>query len=198
MLRRLIPFSLLLAAPVLAQEAGPPEGWMVRAENAARPVKFAAMGPGFHLHEGGSGIAYREADKAGEKFHAEVTFNQTKAPQHPEAYGVFMGGADLAGDAQKYVYFLIRGDGMYTVKKRDGAQAPTLVAWTASDAIVKADAAGKASNKVEIDATGDKVAFKVNGKVVYEMAEGARAGIVGLRLNHGLDVHIAGFAVHKM
>jgi hypothetical protein len=49
-----------------------------------------------------------------------------------------------------------------------------------------------------VDATGEKVVFKVNGKSVYELAEANRAGIVGLRLNHGLDVHIDGFAVHEM
>jgi hypothetical protein len=72
------------------------------------------------------------------------------------------------------------------------------VPWTAHDAIVKAGADGKARNTGEIDAAGEKVVFKVNGKSVYELEQADRAGIVGLRLNHGLDVHIDGFAVHKM
>ena len=29
-------------------------------------------------------------------------------------------------------------------------------------------------------------------------APGAMAGFVGLRVNHNLDVHVAGFAVHKL
>jgi hypothetical protein len=111
---------------------------------------------------------------------------------------VFLAGNDLDADTQSYVYFLVRGDGKYTVKRRTGATAPTVVDWTDSDAIVKADAEGKAKNTVEIDATGEKVVFKVNGKAVLEMAEANRAGVIGLRLNHGLDVHIEGFAVHKM
>ena len=49
-----------------------------------------------------------------------------------------------------------------------------------------------------VDAAGAKVAFKVNGKTVYEMDAPDKAGIVGLRVNHGLDVHVAGFAVHKL
>ena len=40
--------------------------------------------------------------------------------------------------------------------------------------------------------------FKVNGKPVYTMETADRAGIVGLRTNHGLDLHISGFAVHKI
>lgn|GEM_PF-5953492 len=71
-----------------------------------------------------------------------------------------------------------------------------MVAWTDHEAIQKQDAAGKATNNVEIDAAGPKVVFKVNGKSVYEMEMADRAGNVGLRLNHGLDVHISGFAVH--
>jgi len=149
---------------------------------------------------GQAAILYRDADKVGGKFHTVASFTQTKAPTHPEGYGIFFAGTDLAGEGQKYTYFLIRGDGMYLVKQRDGANTSNVVSWTASDAIVKADSGGKATNKVEVDAAGAKVVFKVNGKTVYELAaaEGTRAGIVGLRVNHGLDVHIGEFAVHKL
>jgi hypothetical protein len=200
MLRRVLPLALLLAVPALAtaQDAALPDGWTARPDRAGRSIMFSAMGPGHHLKPGGSGIVYRAADRSGNKFHAVVTFVQTKAPEHPEAYGVFLAGNDLDADTQSYVYFLVRGDGKYTVKRRTGATAPTVVDWTDSDAIVKADAEGKAKNTVEIDATGEKVVFKVNGKAVHEMAEANRAGVIGLRLNHGLDVHIEGFAVHKM
>jgi len=196
MVGRWIAVLSVVAASVLTQTL--PAGWSVRADRGnVAAVKFAAMGSGFHISPGDASILFREADKVDGKFHAEVSFTQTKAPQHPEAYGMFLGGKDLAGDGQKYTYFLIRGDGMYSVKKRDGAAATGVVAWTATDAIQKQDSAGKATNKIEIDAAGAKVAFKVNGKTVYEM-ESDRSGIVGLRVNHGLDVHIAGFGVHKM
>jgi hypothetical protein len=198
MIRRIVPALLLAGSPALAQQSGLPEGWSSRPDRAGRTIMFAAMGGAYHLSPGGSGIVYREADKTGNKFHAVVTFIQTKAPEHPEAYGVFLAGNDLTGDGQRYVYFLIRGDGQYSVKKREGAGAPSVVEWTGHDAIVKAGADGKAKNTVEIDAAGEKVVFKVNGKSVYELAQADRAGIVGLRLNHGLDVHIDGFAVHKM
>jgi hypothetical protein len=193
-----VPTLLLLATPALAQL---PAGWNGRADRGdASGLKFAAMGNGFHVSPGQAGVYYRDADKTGGKFHAVVSFTQTKAPAHPEGYGMVFAGSDLAGDNQKYVYFLIRGDGMYLVKKRDGAAASSVVDWKASDAIVKADAEGKATNKVEVDAAGPKVVFKVNGKSVYEMdlPEAERAGNVGLRVNHGLDVHIADYQVHKI
>jgi hypothetical protein len=107
-------------------------------------------------------------------------------------------GKDLAGEGQSYVYFLVRGDGKYLIRKRTGATTSDIVAWTDSDAIQKADAAGKATNKLEIDASGAKVGFLVNGKTVHQMAMADVAGIVGLRVNHFLDVQIEGFAVHKL
>jgi len=186
---------LLIASPAVAQL---PEGFTARADRGEPTgVKFAAMGGGFHVNPGSSAIIYREADKVPGKFHTVATFTQTKAPTHPEGYGIFFAGNDLAGDGQTYVYFLVRGDGKYLVKKRNGAETSNVVAWTDSDAIQKQDSAGKATNKLEIDG-GDKVAFKVNGKTVYEMDGASKAGIVGLRVNHGLDLHIAGVAVHKL
>jgi hypothetical protein len=197
MVSRLVGALLLVAAPVFAQ--GLPEGWSARPDRGeVSGVKFAAMGGGFHVSGGSAAVIYREADKGPGNFHTVVTFTQTKAPTHPEGYGLVFGGSDLAGADQSYVYFLVRGDGKYLVKKRAGANTTDVVTWTDSDAIQKGDEAGKATNKLEIDASGPKVVFKVNGKTVYELEGATKAGIVGLRVNHGLDVHIAGFAVHKM
>src|SRR5689334_24465503 len=118
MLRMTVPTLLLLATPALAQL---PAGWNGRADRGdASGLKFAAMGTGFHVSPGQAGVYYRDTDKVGGKFHATVTFTQTKAPAHPEGYGVIIAGSDLAAENQKYVYFLIRGDGMYLVKKREG------------------------------------------------------------------------------
>lgn len=196
MIGRLVGSLLVVASPLLAQL---PEGWAGRADKGeASGIKFLAMGPGFHLTPGASGIIYRAADKTEGKFHSIASFTQTKAPSHPEGYGMFLAGNSLDGADQSYVYFLIRGDGKFLIKKREGATTADVMAWTGHDAIQKQDAAGKSTNSMEIDASGAKVAFKVNGKVVYEMDAPNRAGQVGLRLNHGLDLHIAGFEVHKL
>lgn len=194
---RLVGTLLLIASPVFAQ--GLPEGWTARADKADAPaVKFAAMGPGFHITAGPAAVIYREADKVEGNFHAVASFTQTKAPTHAEGYGLFFAGKDLAGEGQSYVYFLVRGDGKYLVKKRDGAATSNVMVWSDSETIQKADSAGKSTNTLEIDAAGAKVVFKVNGKTVYEMDGATKAGVVGLRVNHNLDLHIAGFGVHKM
>lgn len=194
MVGRLIAGLWLAAAPLAAQH---PEGWTGRADRGeASGIKFVAMAPGFHVTPGASGIVYRTADKAAGNFHAIGSFTQTKAPSHPEAYGMFLAGNNLAAENQSYIYFLIRGDGKYLVKKRDGAATVNIVGWTDHESIQKQDAAGKSTNQIEIDANGPKVVFKVNGKAVYEMEAANRGGQVGLRINHGLDLHIASFDVH--
>ena len=150
-----------------------PAGWHAHTERNAplAALKFVSMGDGYHATMGPAAIFWRDADSVTGEYHTVATFTQTKAPMHPEAYGLIVGGQHLADSAQSYTYFLVRGDGMYSIRRRQGyANRPTaIVEWTANDAVQKADSAGKATNKVEIDAAGAKVAFKVNGKTVYEM-----------------------------
>jgi hypothetical protein len=97
---------------------------------------------------------------------------------------------------------------MYSIRQRTGGNVTNVTTegnrngWVANDAVVKQDStSGAATNLLEIsgDAVGKKITFKVNGKVVHEMnATGGTVGVVGIRMNHNLDVHVDGFAVHKM
>jgi len=203
-----------LALPLAAQQHDPdnkvagggklPAGWSARTDKNApmSDVKFDAMGGGWHFTTGPAVIVWRAADATTGGLHTEATFTQTKAPMHPEAYGLFIAGKDLGADNFSYTYFLTRGDGKFLIKKMAGGTASNVTSgWAESDALVKQDEAGKATNKLEIAVGKDgKVSFKANGKEVYAMdaAPGAMAGIVGLRVNHNLDVHVAGFVVHKM
>ncbi|HEU5219921.1 MAG TPA: hypothetical protein VFU23_14775 [Gemmatimonadales bacterium] len=210
-----------LAAPLAAQPADPdkkvsgggtlPAGWSARADGGAPldNVKFVTMGTGLHFTTGPAVIVWKETDAVKGPFHTLATFNQTKAPAHPEAYGLIVGGNDLSGAGQTYIYFLVRGDGKYTVRKRTGDAVTNLTTggdrngWLDNEAVAKQDATtGKASNKLEIDGKVDpsKVSFKVNGKTVLELPAAGLSldGRVGLRVNHNLDVHVDGFAVHKL
>jgi hypothetical protein len=204
---------LVMTAPLAAQNADPdkpvqgggklPSGWSARVDKdaAMTNVKFETMGPtGLHVTTGPAVILWKETDEGAGGFHTEATFTQTKAPQHAEAYGLFVAGKDLSGEGQAYTYFLVRQDGKFMVRTRTGAATTNVVAWTDNAAVVKADAAGKATNKLEIAVAKDQVTFSVNGKAVHTMpaAAGAMDGIVGLRVNHNLDVHIEKFGVHKL
>jgi hypothetical protein len=210
----IIALTTLLAAPLAAQGADPdkkvagggtlPTGWSAhldRATASLADVKFAPMGGGLHVTTGPAVILWKETDAVKGPFHTLATFTQTKAPTHPEAYGVIVAGKDLSTATPSYLYFIIRGDGKFMINKMAGGTRTTIVDWTENAAVVKQDAAGKATNKLEIDGKVDpgKIAFKVNGKVVHEMpAAGVDLnGAVGLRVNHNLDLHVDGFAVHK-
>jgi len=183
-----------------------PAGWSAtldRDNASLADVKLVAMGPGWHVTTGPAVIVYRAADAVKGSFHTLATFRQTKAPTHPEAYGLIVGGKDLNGANRSYLYFIIRGDGKFMINSMKGTVRTVLVPWTDNAALVKQDATtGAATNKLEIDGKVQpgKIAFKINGTVVHEMpAAGVDLdGIVGLRVNHNLDVHISDFAVHKL
>ncbi|HKG32275.1 MAG TPA: hypothetical protein VKB22_00960 [Gemmatimonadales bacterium] len=188
----------------LQPAAALPPGWTARPDEGGEPskIRFVAMEPGYHLTLGPATILYRTEDLAQGPFHTLATFHQMKKPRHPEGYGLFVGGKQLKGKDQTYTYFLVREDGAYLIKQRKGdITSEVTKGWKPSRAIKKADAQGKATNLLEIDAKQDpkKVDFKVNGQIVYSAPADQMdlTGIVGLRVNHTLDVHIEGFAVHQ-
>jgi hypothetical protein len=181
-----------------------PAGWSARPDGTGdlKSVKFVTMEPGYHLTLGPATILYREEDRANGPFHTLATFHQMKKLEHAEGYGLFFGGESLTGGEQRYIYFLVRDDGKYLIKRRDGANTSEITkGWTTNPAIKKGDAQGRTTNLLEIDAKRDptKVSFKVNGTTVHTAdAKSMRTkGIVGLRANHNLDLHVEGFAVHQ-
>lgn len=204
--------AFVSAAPLAAQgdpdtkvagAAGLPSGWVARLDRAnakVEDVKFVSMGQGYHATLGPAGIFYNPKDVATGNFTVRATMTQTRAPQHPEAYGLFVGGRNLTAANQEYLYFIVRQDGKYMIKHRAGTEVHTIADWTEHPAIVKADAAGKATNALAIRSTADSIVYLVNGTQVHAQ-DRAHAGAystngqVGLRVNHNLDVHIADFAI---
>ena len=192
--------ALALAAPLAAQAPAPlPAGWQLRLDrpsaSGAVPT-FVTMGDGYHVTSGPAAIFWSPAVTATVPFRAEASFRQTKAPTHPEAYGLLVGGRELGGPAQDYLYFLVRQDGQFMISHRAGEEVHSIVPWTAHAAVHKADSTGQATNVLRVDAGTDSVRFAVNGRQV--MALGPRvgaAGLVGLRVNHNLDVHVGKLVV---
>ena len=204
-----------LSLPAAAQEhthdadqaahggAAAPAGWTVRADRGdASGAKVETMGKGLHVTTGPAVILYRADTDGKGPFHTLATFTQTKPSKHPEGYGLFVGGKGLDGAAQQYVYFLVRQDGSYLIKRRDGEKTSDVSkGWVQHAAVKKPDAKGTATNLLEVDNKRDpsRVTFLVNGQEVYgtEAKGMALDGIVGIRTNHNLDVHVEGFDVHR-
>src|SRR5256885_6580134 len=103
-------------------------------------VKVAAMGTGMHFTLGPAVIVWRDADAATGDYHVVASFSQTKAPMHPEAYGLFIGGHDLTAAGQGYTYFLVRGAGKFLIKRRigDSPAGGNPGWWTATTAAAEA------------------------------------------------------------
>jgi len=177
-----------------------PAGWHAHADRAGADMaglRFAPMPPGWHITTGPAVILWRAEDAPTGEFTASATLHQTKAPMHPEAYGVFVGGSDLDA-APDYLYFLVRGDGKYMVRHRAASgDLHTVVDWTESPAVHQQDAAGAASNVLVVEGGPWGVRFKVNGTQVGEWPGVKASGIVGLRVNHNLDVHVSDFSVTR-
>jgi hypothetical protein len=207
----IIGFAAFSATALLAQQHGAdmdkmmsggslPAGWSVRLDSGStKPegVSVMPMGGGIHFKTGPAGIYYRTADTKSGSYEVHASFNQVEPSAHPEAYGVFVGGSDLAGAAQKYTYFLVRQDGRFMISRRNGDKVTAIVPWTENAAVKKTDASTKGTNVLSIVVASDKTRFLVNGtEVNAQPASNVDAsGIAGLRINHNLNVHVDGFGV---
>jgi hypothetical protein len=198
--------TALVAAPVLAQV---PAGWSVRvdrSQSAADPdntpnLKFATMGKGFHVTTGPAGVFWNPANTASGDFTAAATFNLLKPSGHTNYYGLIFGGSDLGGANQSYIYFLVAQDGAFMVKHRSGEQVHDVQPATKNAAVKQPGADGKSTNALEVRVAGNTISYVVNGTVVHTTPKtGMTAktdGLVGVRVNHLLDVQVDGFAVGK-
>lgn len=178
-----------------------PAGWSGRTDRASQQLsdaKFVATGKGFHVTAGPPAIYWNSANTASGNFTLRATFTQTTPSAHPEAYGVILGGKNLAMPDQDYLYFLIRQNGMYMIKHRAGTETHTIADWTASPAVKSLAAGGApAVNDLRVTSTTDSVRFVVNGTTVKSLPRLGVDGIYGLRVNHNLDVRVENFGVTK-
>jgi hypothetical protein len=206
----MIAAAALLSAPLLAQQAAdpdkkvqggaklPPE-WKARLDGSYATldsVKWENTGGGFHVMTGPAGIFYPPQSMNG-TYEVHATFTQVQPSDHPEAYGLFIGGADLQGPGQKYTYFLLNQDVQFLIKRRASASTPTVIDWTANAAIKKPDASRKMTNTLSIEVGKEKVRFLINGTEVSSqpLAKVDTNGIAGIRINHNLNVQVDGFGM---
>lgn len=191
------PTSAVTAAPL-------PDGWSMRLDDKdmTKAAKFETMGSGFHVTSGGAAIYWQPKEEQKDDFTVSATFGQrVKNIGHGdlgEAYGLFVGGRDLS-DAMKqtYLYFEVRQGGQFLVKHMAGKEVHTIIDWTPAASVHKFDDSPN-SNALAIKVASDSVRFLVNGEQVQALPRTALkdlSGNVGIRVNHNLNVHVAGFAV---
>ena len=196
----------IFIAPLAAQA---PQGWRVRVDrstSASDPdntpnLKFATMGKGFHVTGGPAGVFWNPANTVTGDYTASATFSLMKPSGHTNYYGLVFGGADLGAARQTYIYFLVAQDGTFIVKHRAGEETHDVRGYTRHAAVKRPGADGRSVNALDVRVAGNTISYVINGQVVHTTPrDGMTAktdGIVGVRVNHLLDVHVEGFAVQK-
>ena len=83
------------------------------------------------------------------------------------------------------------------ISRRDGANVNAVAPWTPNAAVKKTDSSTKGTNMLSIVVAPDKTRFLVNGTEVSAQPTSSvdGTGIVGMRINHNLNVHVDGFGV---
>lgn len=206
--------ALALAAPAAAQQhqhgqhhqgqaaeqtqkpdhAAYPAGWAVRVDRDDSREQVWLMDHGNELHAATGPVGavyYNDGWKKEGDYAYSVRFRQPKASQHPEGYGLVIGGNALDAPEQRYSYFLIRQTGEYFIADRKGTERTRVVDWTPHAAIDKVSESG-AENVLRVEVKGSDVVFSVNGQEVARRpkSELSTDGTLGLRVNHRLELFV--------
>ena len=210
MLRRIPVFALMLAlTATLGAQA--PDGLMVRVDrstNASDPdntpeLKVMAMGKGFHVIGGPAGTFWDPKNTMSGNYTVRATFNLMEPSNHTNYYGLVFVGSDLNGPNQSYTYFIVAQNGQFQIRDRTGEKAssvhPAGRGGAAHAAIKTPDAKGQSTNTLEVRVGAQNVDYVINGTVVHTTPRSAvkTEGLVGVRVNHMLNVHVDGFSVQK-
>ncbi len=181
---------------------GVPLGYFGRTDRPTQKLseaKYAKSGTGWEVTTGPAHILWNPKNKATGNYTVSATFDQLETPKHPESYGLFIGGRDLEGPNQSYLYFLVRGSGEAFAQTRKGDVLTGRLAWQKSAAVPMADANGKGTYTLSMRVAGDWVHFLVNGKAVAALpkTDMPTDGIYGIRINHNLHVHATPVAITR-
>jgi hypothetical protein len=186
--------ALLLAEAAAGQTA--PAGWTVRLDGGHPPdsaFSYVTMAPGWHVTAGKSaGILYDAGWRATGNYRVELSAFVFPNSAPAEGLGLFFAGERLDGPDQSYFYLLIRPDGRFIVKHRAGAETHTLVPWTASDAVIR-PGEKPVEQVLAVEVGPAEVTFSINGRTVQTFPRkqmGALGGQAGLRVNHGVNLHL--------
>ena len=204
--RRFLLVTLIacLATPLVAQT---PQGWRMRVDRSEsgedpddRPdLTVVTKGKGFQVTGGPAGTFWHPSQTATGNYTAKATFTLIKPSGHTNYYGLITGGSALEGADQAYTYFLIAQNGTFIIRTRTGEKIADVQGRMTHAAIKQPDASGRSVNSVEVRVAGDTVSYAVNGTVVHTVPKSSvrTDGLVGVRVNHQLDVLVEGFEVQK-
>ena len=197
---------ILLAGSFRAQA---PAGWQVRIDrstSATDPddvpdIKVATVGKGFRVTGGPAGTFWNPTNIGKGNFTARGSFTLMKPSGHVNYYGLVFGGSDLEGSNQNYIYFLVAQDGTFLIKRRAGDNVTDIRGETMHASIRRPDAKGQSVNALEVRVAGQTISYVITGNVVHTTPRSGETprtdGLVGIRINHLLDVMVDGFELQR-
>ncbi len=206
MYKRFVLIALIACgvAPVIAQT---PQGWRMRVDESTsaedpddRPdLKVTTVGSGMRITGGPAGTFWNPLNAVTGNWTARANFTLMKPSSHTNYYGLIFGGRDLEGPKQTYVYFLVAQNGTYIIRRRVGEQVTDVQGRMMHAAIQRPDANGRSVNALEVRVAGNTVSYVINGMAVHTAPKGnlVTDGLVGVRINHALDVQMEGFTVQR-
>lgn len=183
-----------------------PAGYALRLDRSNRDrANFnATLEEGrLRVDTGPAGILYRPDEVVeGAGYTVRARFTEVGAPMgHREGFGLFIGGQELGGPSQRYIYFLVRGDGRFLVKQRDGDATTELSSgWQTAGAVrVPGSDGGEVTNELAIETDAGGLRLSCNGETVADVTLDATwlDGVVGFRVNHNLSVRIEDFDIER-
>jgi hypothetical protein len=207
MIRSLFVLALLLAAPLAAQA---PAGLQMRVDESTEAsdpddvpeVRITTAANGFEVRTGPAAVLFNPANTATGNYTLRGTFRLNSRSSHTNYYGLVLGGRELQGANQNYLYFLVAQNGQFLIKHRMGEMVHDIVPATRNPAVVGMPAEGPASTNALEVRVGTNVDFVVNGTVVHSVPKtslaGATDGIWGVRINHVIpSVTVEGLGVTR-
>ena len=206
MLRRVLALALFAAfvSPLAAQVPSDLKMRVDRSQNAQDPddnpeLKVVTAGKGYRVTGGPAATLWNPAHTAAGNYTVQATFTLMKPSNHLNFYGLVFGGSELEGANQQYGYFIVAQNGTFQIRHRMGEKVETIQARTPHQAIKQPEGSGQSVNTLEVRVMGDTVSYVVNDTVVHTAPKGNMRtdGLVGVRVNHMLDVQVEGFQLRK-
>ncbi|CAN5258242.1 hypothetical protein BH24GEM2_BH24GEM2_02050 [soil metagenome] len=204
---RRTPLFLLLALLACRPEAGEPSAATVGRGTDRAPAPQWQSSPTSDVRlEGADPLRVQTGphtlifpatgDSLAPPYTVSATLQKQQGRLH-EGYGLVFGGESLAADEprQSYSYFLVRGDGTYLIKRRDGASTSVVRDWTRHAAVPRDTEEGGQPVTLAVHVAPAEVRFLVNGQQVAAIpaAELRTSGQVGLRVAHDVRLAVSDF-----
>jgi hypothetical protein len=194
------------------------KGWMgvvdageAKAGMTIDSAKFVTMGQGMHATTGPASTYWNPTMVGKGDYTVKATFSEREfmgLNSHPHPYGIVIAGNDMGTDKATFLYCAAYGTGAFIVRgfgpepfQMNGRRGET------NAAVGKAAEKGKpVTQEIAMSVKGDKVSCSVNGTEVasYSKADLVGAGklkstdgMVGLRMGHNTDAHVANFTLIK-